>query len=99
MPSSPCTCGAFRAGSSSGRAAPRATGTSALPATSSTVRVLATTSSTVAFPPTQVTARRSRAGMPGGEQEGAGVVHAGVDIQDDGQGPSGHGPDPSGAAA
>ena len=37
--------------------------------------------------------------MPGGEQEGAGVVHAGVDIQDDGQGPSGHDPDPSGAAA
>ena len=37
--------------------------------------------------------------VPGGEQERAGVVHAGVDIQDDGQGPSGHDLDPSVAAA
>src|SRR6478752_383116 len=62
MPSCPCTWRACSAGSSSGRSAPRATGTSVRPAVSRTRSVLRTTSSTGALPPTHETARRSRAG-------------------------------------
>ena len=78
--------GAGRAGSSSGRSAPAAHRHVGRPAASSTIRVLRTTSSTGALPATQVTARRSRAGWQGGEQQGAGVVDAGVDVEHEGIG-------------
>ncbi len=44
--------------------------------------MLATTSSTSALPPTQVTATRSRSGLQRREQQRAGVVDAGVDVED-----------------
>ncbi len=62
MPSWPWTWAAERAGSISGRAAPRATGMSPAPAWSRTISVFRTTWSTSVFPATQVTARRSRPG-------------------------------------
>ena len=65
---------------------PTPTGTSPRPAASSTVRVLRTTSARGALPPTQVTARRSRPGCSAGEQQRAGVVHTGVDVEDHGEG-------------
>ena len=87
MPSAPCTCRA-----STGlleqraRLAPTPTGTSPRPAVSSTTRVLRTTSASGALPPDaghrpQVEPRVQRR-----EEEGAGVVDTGVDVEDHGEG-------------
>ena len=96
MPSSPWTCRACLAGSSSGRAAPRATGTSGLPAASSTVRVLAHDVVDAGVAGHTGHRHEVEARVPRGEQQGARVVDAGVDVQHDGQGPGGHAPDLSG---
>ena len=66
-----------------GRAAPAATGTSSRPHVWSTLRVLRTTSASGALPPDTGDRLQLESRVQGCQQQGTGVIHARVDVEDD----------------
>ena len=92
MPSEPWTCRASTGSSRSGRAAPDADGDVARDRrVSSTVACCGRRPPAGALPPDARDGAQVEPGLERGEEEGAGVVDAGVDVEDDGD--RGHGDD------